>query len=77
MRVTPIQLFLRNLKGSYKPNELYYIKREASYEGLKKLTGVDFGYDVKKWEKWIDTNKKIIRNRREKFLTEKNKNAKK
>lgn len=73
MRVTPIQLFLKNLKGSFKPNELYYIKKEDSYEGLKKLTGVDFGYDVGKWENWIKANQKTIRARREKALAKKKK----
>jgi hypothetical protein len=64
MRATPAQLFLMNLKSSIKPGTLYYMNKEDAYEGLKKLTGVDFGYDVAAWEEWIKANKKQIRNKK-------------
>ena len=29
------------------------VSRETAYEELKRLTGQDFGYDVKAWRQWF------------------------
>jgi hypothetical protein len=55
MRIRPLPLFLRRLELPAEPRSRYARKlsREDAYEGLKKITGQDFGYDVKAWREWI------------------------
>ena len=52
MRLLPHELLLANLKGGLK-NSRGYIPKERAYAQLKKISGQDFGYDVKAWRQYI------------------------
>lgn len=54
MRLTPIKLCIKNLKGeipTYMQRE--YRSKEQAISMLKAMTGQDFGEDVEQWEQWI------------------------
>ncbi len=54
MQMFPKELGLANLKGELSPDERGFMPVEAAYQFLKKLSGLDFGYDVERWTKWVD-----------------------
>ncbi|MBX3080265.1 MAG: hypothetical protein KF716_01440 [Anaerolineae bacterium] len=56
-RATPYQLLLINLEQSLPKNALGYTSKESAYEGLKRLSGEDFGDDVAAWKKWLKDHK--------------------
>jgi len=61
MKLSPFQLYLRSLaRGQVR---LGHLSKEDAYEGLKRLTGEDFGYDVERWRQWgkehPDVSKKL------------------
>jgi hypothetical protein len=59
-RLTPIQLLLLNLASEIGPTRREYLTGDVAYEELKKLTGQDFGYDVRRWRQWFrETGKRI------------------
>ena len=61
MRITPFDLYLRNLEEKISLESLYYMPKEEAYLELKKLTGQDFGFKVKTWKKWGSSHKKQLR----------------
>lgn len=48
-----LERFLENLKGEWEPGMSHYCSREVALDGLRKLTGQDFGYDSSAWEAWV------------------------
>ncbi len=55
MRILPHKLYLLSLaedEGLRRRNKL--IDKQIAYLKLKELTGQDFGYDVTKWEEWMN-----------------------
>jgi len=56
MRVFPQELLILRLKGELPSGSQYDWARskttEQCVEGLKKLSGLDFGADPAAWEKW-------------------------
>ena len=55
-RLTYIQLLVVNLKQGLPPGAVGYCTKEEAYEGLKKRTGQDFGYDIRAWRRWLSKN---------------------
>jgi hypothetical protein len=55
MRIRPIPLALRRLGLPAESRSRYArnLSRDDAREMLKKITGEDFGCDVKKWREWI------------------------
>jgi hypothetical protein len=56
MRLFPQELFIKRLKGTLPAGRQYDWARGKSVdecvEGLRKLSGRDFGTDAVAWEKW-------------------------
>ena len=60
MQLFPNELALANLKQEISEDERGYSSVDEAYERLKQLSGMDFGLDINKWEKWVaDKNKSI------------------
>ncbi len=57
-RLLPYELIIENMKGSLRKSMRGYSPKEEAYESLKKMTGMDFGYDIQAWEKWLKANNK-------------------
>ena len=51
--LTLLERFLENLKGEWEPGMSHYCSRDVALDGLRKLTGQDFGYDSSAWEAWV------------------------
>jgi hypothetical protein len=51
-----IKMLLRELKGYWFKWSRYQLPKEHAHNRLKRLTGQDFGYDVKAWRRWFDEN---------------------
>jgi hypothetical protein len=60
MFASPFMRHLANLRQQLPAGSLYYMARETAYEKLKELSGEDFGYDDKRWEKWGVENKHFL-----------------
>jgi hypothetical protein len=57
-RLTMGQLLLSNLAEQMPIGGWGYMTKEAAREQLKKLTGQDFGYDLKAWKTWLREHRK-------------------
>ncbi len=57
-RLTPIQLYIVNLMEKHPKGALGFMTKEDAYEGLKKLSSQDYGYNVDQWVEWAHENKK-------------------
>ena len=51
-------LLLANLRQQLHSNQIGYMSPEDVCEILQKDTGLDFGYDIKAWAKWLKENGK-------------------
>ena len=51
------EIYLKNLEGLVpSENVRIYMEKDKALAELKEITGVDFGYDVENWRKWIADN---------------------
>jgi hypothetical protein len=58
MRIHPISLALRRLKGQRSIHgRVMFETKEEAVASLNHLTGVDFGTDAKKWGQWLRRNR--------------------
>jgi hypothetical protein len=56
------QGLIKNLNEEININSRAYLTKEEALEMLKKITGVDYGFDVDLWKKHIrDIDKKVIK----------------
>jgi hypothetical protein len=60
MQLLPNELALANLRQEIPCDERGYCTAEEAYEWLKELSGVDYGFDVDKWEKWVSEQNKSV-----------------
>jgi hypothetical protein len=60
MWATPFEKLLLNLKGDMPESLPDYLPKDQAYEGLKKLSGEDYGYDIARWETWGRTNAQTL-----------------
>ena len=57
-RITPLRMFLMNLRGQIREGRLEFLPREQALEALRESTGQDFGWDADAWEAWLRVNTK-------------------
>jgi hypothetical protein len=51
-----IKRTLKDLQGHWFRWSRYQLTKEQALKVLQRMTGQDFGYDVKAWRKWFDEN---------------------
>ena len=59
MRIHPISLSLRSLRGERSLHGRPLPSKEDAIAWLVKLTGQDFGDDAKKWGEWLRKNRSV------------------
>jgi hypothetical protein len=53
MKLKPIEYLIENLKDeSFIKTSIYNMPKEQAYSELKRISGLDFGYDPERWEEW-------------------------
>ena len=52
-RLTLEQIFLYNQSGNIQRPHPQYMGKRKAYEGLKTVTGQDFGKNVEMWEEYL------------------------
>lgn len=57
MRASPEEAMIQNLEGKWPEGSLYFLPKERALEQLKRITGVDFGYDTVAWRSWMKTKR--------------------
>jgi len=60
-RLTPIELCIANLRDDFPPGAIGYMTKQAALDELTKRTGLDFGIDAAKWEKWHHAHPEQVR----------------
>ncbi len=53
MEVLPFEWLLNNLDDTYEPDCMEFCTKDQALDGLRAMTGQDFGYDVAKWKAWF------------------------
>lgn len=61
-----LERFLENLRGEWGPGMSHYCSRDVALDGLRKITGQDFGYDCDAWDTWIRSHPDEFMQMREK-----------
>ena len=52
--IDPVELLLLNLEEKIDPGYVFlYFPKEFARQELKRITGQDFGDDVRKWREWL------------------------
>jgi hypothetical protein len=65
------EMYLKNLEGTISQEHTRsYLPKEEALEELRQITGLDFGYDVKKWSDWIDSNLDRFNELHSKFINQ-------
>jgi hypothetical protein len=55
-RMLPLVGLLKNLKQEIpESRRREYLTKDQAYEGLKRLTGKDYGYQVEEWEIYLSS----------------------
>jgi hypothetical protein len=57
MRILPISLALKVLKGQTFGGRLKSVTKEQARTWLRNVSGLDFGYDAKAWSNWLKENR--------------------
>lgn len=53
MQLFPGELALANLRGEISEDERGQMSRESAFALLREVSGLDFGENIEKWEKWV------------------------
>lgn len=53
MQLFPGQLAIANLKRQLEEDDRGFMSVEEAVQELRRLSGLDFGNDIERWESWV------------------------